>query len=251
MNGGGACRERRSSATMMRRYPQSKPLQWTVALLLLLAFVALIMTATLAVASLLNVRRDDPVQLGGALAAHLVLGLPLWMLLSLFLLAPLFRLTGALRYYSPYLIASRARPGRLDLHGATPFDYLLLFRWRERGRPAVRRILLWYVDGLIALARDVERGRLPLDTTLVATSYIFSAASARRFGFTVAESPGFAWGGYLTYPTQFLTYSFAQGRWALPPIHRARQATIQAAALCAHIGRLERLQQRLRGRASR
>jgi hypothetical protein len=63
------------------------------------------------------------------------------------------------------------------------FDYVLLFRWCDRGRPAVRRILLWYVDGLIALAREIELGRIPHDTEISATSYIFSRHSLRRFGF--------------------------------------------------------------------
>jgi di/tricarboxylate transporter len=235
-----------TDATMKSRHTQSKPLQWTVALLFLAALVALVLIVTLSVARLFGLSCEHPAHLGLAMAAHIVLFLPLWLLLSLFLLAPLFRLTGVLRYYSPYLIASRAQRGRIYLHGATPFDYLLLFRWRDRGRPAVQCILLWYVDGLLALARELERGRLPLDTTISATSYIFSAGSARRYGFTVEEAPRFSIGGYLTYPTQLLTYSFAQGRWALPPIHRARQATIDGATLRAQVSRLERLQTRLR-----
>lgn len=235
-----------TDATMKSRYTQSKPLQWTVALLLLTVQVALVLGATLGVARLLGLRWEHPAHLGLAMAAHVALFLPLWLLLSLFLLAPLFRLTGVLRYYSPYLIVTRGGCGRLALHGATPFDYLLLFRWRDRGRPAVQRILLWYVEGLLVLARELERGRLPLDTTISATSYIFSAGSARRYGFAVEEAPRFSIGGYLTYPTQLLTYSFARGRWALPPIHRARQATLDGATLRAQIGRLERLQTRLR-----
>lgn len=231
---------------MKALYAHSKPFQWTVALLFLTAFVALFTLATLAVAFMLGLQVDAPEQWGLAVVVQLVLFLPIWMLLSLFSLAPLFRLTGVLRYYSPYLIVSRARRDRFDLHGATPFDYLLLFRWRDRGRPAVRCILLWYIDGLVALAREMEGGGFPVGTTVSATSYIFSAGTARRYGFTVDEASRFACGGFLTYPTQFLTYSFAQGRWAFPPIRRAKRATINGASLCSQILRLERVQKRLR-----
>lgn len=230
---------------MRALYARSKLVQGIVALGFLTIFVGLMVAATLGVMTLLGGRWDDAVAWGLALMVHLILLLPLWMLVCLFFLAPLFRLTGTLRYYSPYLVVSRGGRGRIDLHGATPFDYLLLFRWRDRGRPAVRRILRWYVEGLLALAREFEEGRLPRDTTVSATSYIFSAGTARRYGFVVEEAGKFAWGGYLTYPTQWLTYSFARGRWAWPPVHRARRATIDGAGLCAQRGRLERLRERL------
>lgn len=234
------------NALMKPLHARSKIFQWAVALVFLMVFVALVLVATFGVIFLLGWRFDDPAELGLALLVHVLLLLPLWMLLTLFLMAPLFRLTGVLRYYSPYLILSRSGRNRIDLHGATPFDYLLLFRWRDRGRPAVRRILLWYVEGLIALAREIEGGRFPIDTTVSATSYIFSASTARRYGFTVDEAPRWACGGFLTYPTQFLTYSFSQARWSLPPVHRARKATIKGADLCSQIARLERVQKRLR-----
>jgi hypothetical protein len=231
---------------MKSLYARSQFFRWIVALWFLIVLLVLVLMATFGVAFMFGLRVDAPAELGLAMVAQLVLLLPLWMLVSLFLLAPFFRLTGVLRYCSPYLIVTRSRRDRIDLHGATPFDYILLFRWRDRGRHAVRCILLWYVDGLVALVREIEGGRFPPGTTVSATSYIFSAATARRYGFTVDDVPRFACGGFLTYPTQLLTYSFARGRWALPPVHRARRATIAAADLCAQTARLERVRKRLR-----
>jgi hypothetical protein len=224
----------------------SQLLQWLLALALLFIFIGLVLTATLTTASLLHLNIESTVELATALVAPIILLLPVWMLLGLFFLTPLFRLSGVLKYYSPYLIVSRTKPDHLALHGATPFDYLRLFSWKDRGRPAVRRILLWYIEGLLALAREVSKGNISKDTTITGTSYIFSAGNAKRFGFTVEDSGSFAWGGYLTYLTQFLTYSFAQGRWALPPVHLAKRASIKAERLCAKLDFLEQKQKQLR-----
>jgi hypothetical protein len=137
------------------------------------------------------------------------------------------------------------------LHGALPFDYLWLFCWQQRGRPAVRRILLWYVDGLIALAREVETGQIHPETEISGTSYILNGNSLRRLGFKIENAPGGAVGGVLTFPTQFLTYSFARGRWSLPPIHRTKKATISAAELRSRLGPLLDLRERLRSAVDR
>jgi len=227
-------------------YDQPLLFQWTGALLLAGFASTLVGAATVCSASLLGLGLESPLQLGLALLAVLVLFLPIWLLVCAFLIAPLLRLAGVLRYVSPFLIVSRTDRDRLCLHGAMLFDYVLLFRWRDRGRPAVRRILLWYVDGLIALAREIELGEISHDTEISATSYIFSGHSLRRLGFRVEAAPGLAFGGVLTYPTQFVTYSFARGRWSLPPILRVSKATIDAAELCTRIGDLQQLQKRLR-----
>jgi hypothetical protein len=230
---------------MKRMHARPKLIQWTVALVLLIVFVALFTMAVLVTASVLGLQPDNPAQLAVALAIQLGVLLPLWMMAAIFFLAPVLRLVGALRYYSPYLIVTRSRGGGLDLHGATLFDYLLLFQWSERGRPAVRKILIWYVEGLLALVREIEKGDLPDNIVLSATSYIFSKSIARRYGFHVETGSRFSVGGFLTYPTQLITYSFAKGRWAFPPILRARRATIPGAALAAQSARLQRLRNRL------
>jgi len=230
---------------MKRLHARSKLIQWTVALVLLIVFIALLSIALLATASVLGLQADNPVQLAVALAIQFVVLLPLWMMAAIFFFAPLLRLVGALRYYSPYLIVTRSSGGRVDLHGATLFDYLLLFHWSERGRPAVRKILAWYVEGLLSLVREIEKGDLPDNTVLSATSYIFSESIARRYGFHVETASRFSVGGFLTYPTQLITYSFAKGIWAFPPILRARRATISGAALAAQSARLQRLLSRL------
>lgn len=219
--------------------------RWAVALLLLAAFMVLCSIALIGTVAVFGWSLESPLQLCLAMGLQLSLLLPFWMMAGIFFVAPLLRLLGTLRYYSPYLVVTRSRDGHLDLHGATLFDYLLLFRWSDRGRQAVRQILIWYVDGLLAIIREIEQGKIQRDTIFSATSYIFSESIARRYGFRVEASRWFSIGGFLTLPTQFVTYSFAKGHWALPPILRARRATIDGTTLCAQSARLQMLRWRL------
>jgi hypothetical protein len=226
-------------------YDQPLFIQWTVALFLLGIAAILVGMAAWGSAILLGLRLDSPPQVGLALLVALVLFLQAWLLILGFLATPLLRLVGVLCYYSPFLIVARVGDGQLGLHGALPFDYLLLFRWCDRGRPAVRRILLWYVEGLMCLAREIEQGKIAGDTVITATSYIFSSRSMQRLGFRAENGSRFSFGGIVTFPTQFVTYSFARGRWSLPPVLRGCKSTITAAELCSRLGYLQRLHHRV------
>lgn len=230
---------------MRTLYDQPLWIQWTVALLLLGAAALMVLVVACGFAVWLGLRVDSSAQLGLAFLISMILCLQIWLLVLGLLLAPILRLVGVLCYYSPFLIVVRAGHGRLALHGALPFDYLLLFRWRDRGRPAVRRTLLWYAEGIMRLAREVEQGRIPGDTEIQATSYIFTSRSMQRLGFKVENGFRFCFGGIVTFPTQFLTYSFAQGRWTIPPVFRGCKASITAAQLCSNLGCLQRLHHRL------
>ena len=137
-----------------------------MALALLLIFIGLVLAATLITASLLHLNIESTLELATALVAPIILLLSVWMLFGLFFLTPLFRLSGVLKHYPPYLIVSRTKPDHLALHGATPFDYLNLFSLKDLGRPAARRILLWHIEGLIAQAREVSKGTISNDTTI-------------------------------------------------------------------------------------
>ena len=233
---------------MRTLYEQSGIFRWTVAILFIGALLALVGAATLGTATLFGLGVDSSVQLAFALGVHLVLLLPLWMLIAGFLSAPLLRQLGVLEYYSPFLIVSRSRTGGINLHGATPFDYILRLRWSDRGRVAVRATLCWYIDGLISLIRKFESGQIPMDTEIAGTSYFFSESSARRYGFTIHSASRYIIGGLLTFPTQCMTYSFSKGYWALPPITHAKKATISGATLCAQVDRLNRVRTHLRGK---
>lgn len=213
---------------------------------LLVTFVALASVFGLGLVDWLDLNPGRPGRIAMAGLVCFGLPLPVWMLAGSLFLTPALRVIGRLRYYSPVLIVKGSAKRGLELHGALPFDFLMLFSWKQRGRWAARRIWMWYFEGLIALAREIEAGRFPRQVTITGTSYIFSPRLAQRHGFQVETSPWMAWGGWFTWPTQFLTYSFSQGRWCLPPLRRTARARITGGELCSQIASLQKTVDRLK-----
>ncbi|MDQ3557552.1 MAG: hypothetical protein M3409_12375 [Gemmatimonadota bacterium] len=208
--------------------------QWGVALLLL----AMGLGATLLPLLLLP-------PLPGTLAVLLALPLliPVWETAC----APFFRLAGIHRYFSPLLFAEAPEPGTLVVHGGTLWDYLLHLRWSERGRATRRRTLGFYLDGFLAIAADVERGRLSPDTTITGTSYFFNERTARSFGFALHPvDPAQRRELLLNFPVLLCKTSFAEGRLAVPDLSRLRRASITGAGLLRSRDRMRALRARLR-----
>lgn len=170
-----------------------------------------------------------------AAALHPLLWLPLIFVLvpaAEFVLTPLWTRHGVYRYYSPLLFVL-ARGERLyELHGGTLYDHLFHGPAAVRGRAARRARLRCYLAGLLGLIDDIERGVLAPDARLTGTSYFFGERSARRLGFTV-ERAGRSERLHLALNALGLAliYRGARGRWALPPVWRARRATTTAAQL--------------------
>ncbi|HYG34505.1 MAG TPA: hypothetical protein VEC99_06965 [Clostridia bacterium] len=219
--------------------------QWFLAMFLLFVYGMALVLAALGTQFVLHLPG-----LAGyrqAMGLAVLVPLPLWMLLSSLLVAPLMRLLGMLKYYSPLFVVTGSQ-SRVYLHGATLYDYALHLRWRERGVEARLKTLIWYVEGLLGLIRDIQSGAVPATAKITGTSYFFSPHRAQWFGFRVEESWQFALGGILTYPTQLLTYSFAKGRLAFPNVFRAKRASITGARLLEQKTKLEALLERLKDR---
>ena len=163
-----------------------------------------------------------------------------------FCLTPLLRWSGVYYYHSEMLKAT-LRTGRTwEIHGGTAWDYIHLFRLSESGAAATRRLLLLYLEGLLDIARLVESGAIPAETTVTGTSYFFSERSARRLGFRIEPAgPRLRAVLVLYYLDLVLLYSFARGRVAFPNVLRARRAAIRAADLAARRGEIESLIARL------
>lgn len=161
---------------------------------------------------------------------------------------PFCRVTGIYLYHSPMLKATFRSARAWEVHGGTIWDWLVLFRFRDRGAAAARRVMVWYLEGFLDIAARVERGEIPESVEVTGTSWFFREETARRLGFEIRPA-GFRlrFNLFLNALDLWLTYSFTRGRIALPDLLAVKQAVIrgdellrrrpQLARLCATLGR--------------
>ncbi len=159
---------------------------------------------------------------------------------------PFCRATGIYRYHSPMFKATFRTSRTYEVHGGTSWDWLVLFRFRDRGAPAARRVMIWYLEGLIDLASRIESGEIPRSVEITGTSYFFRAETARRLGFRIRPA-GFRlrFNLLLNALDLWLAYSFTRGRFALPGLLDAKQAVIRGDELVRRKGQISRLRKTL------
>ncbi|MBL8111279.1 MAG: hypothetical protein JNK60_00220 [Acidobacteria bacterium] len=160
---------------------------------------------------------------------------------------PALRLLGVFRYHSPLLKVSLRSRRYYEVHSGTLFDYVLLFRWKDRGCRATRQILGLFLEGFLDIANAVERGEIARDTHIVGTSYFFSEKSAERLGFRL-ESAGLRLRLVLlvSYAELALLHSFARGRISFPNVLKVRTAVVRGDELLARRDEMRRILGRLR-----
>jgi hypothetical protein len=174
------------------------------------------------------------------------LALPLIAPLESLFLTPLYGLLGRFQYYSPLLLATRHSDGGLDLHAGTLFDYVMRLRWSDRGPRAVRIVTVDLLRGLLALCHETERGSLPRDARIVASSYFFNDRSLARFGFELNRPPAASvLNLFLASLSIAIRLSFTRGFPAFPNLRKTRQGITSAERLMQHEEEIRRLLQRL------
>lgn len=156
--------------------------------------------------------------------------------------ARVFRWLKIFHYYSPMLIVERnfwkwgERYTRY-LHDGTLFDYWRNINWNEGGEVARNQIVIWYLQGLLAIAKDIERGELPTNLTFIATSYFFSARTMRRFGFSIQE-PSAADRQHFHHSYYSLLAKKIYIGGGYPDLSTIKTAEISGSALCDHAGEI-------------
>jgi hypothetical protein len=179
--------------------------------------------------------------------AAFVAALPVLVSLAQFSLTPALRFFGVHQYYSTTLKVTMRAGRYLEIHGGAVFDYLLAVRWAERGPVAARKIMVSYLEGLLGLAEEVERGRLPRDIEIVGASYFFHAATARRLGCRVQPAPWWLRANLWLHVLDVVAlYSFSKGRLALPDLSHVTTAVIRGDELLARLDDIHGLLRLLR-----
>jgi len=140
---------------------------------------------------------------------------------------PFFRLIGFYKYLNPYVISTVQTNESYDLHNVFTFDYLVNFKWADRGKKAQKILLAHYFKALLTIIDRIESGQLVDTVKIVGHSYFFSNRTADKLGFTVSKGPIF-W--VVNSSLQFIEltylYSFSQGRWAIPKFWKVKKAEI-------------------------
>jgi hypothetical protein len=155
---------------------------------------------------------------------------------------PFCRATGIYRYHSPMLKATVRTSRNYEVHGGTSWDWLSLFRFRDRGAKAARQVLVWYLEGFLDVATRIERGEIASSVEVTGTSWFFRADTARRLGFEIRPA-GFRlrFNLLLNALDLWLTYSFTRGRLAFPDLFAVKQAVIRGDELVRRRGQITRL----------
>jgi len=180
----------------------------------------------------------------GFLTLAVLLAALLLQLFAPFLDTPAGRAKGSLVYYAPLFIVEPRRDGDKVLHGGTLFDYWFVLRGPLSAEQRKRRVLLDYVRGLIALAREHERSGGP-SFDLWATSYVLGPVTARRAGFEVMPLRAGALLVWFNALQLTAAYSLVHRRVRLPPLHRTRSYRATIESLVEHVPHLQALEARL------
>jgi hypothetical protein len=164
-------------------------------------------------------------------------------------LTPVWRAAGVYRYHSPLLFSVRRGQREVELHAGTAHDYLLRFRWADRGTPAQRVLLRELLQGLLAVADEAGAGRMDPATRITIASHAVGPRTARRIGFETVPA-GVAERVHLVVNVVGIAamYGFVRGRPAMPRVWRARGARIRADALARAAPRIRALLERLDAR---
>ena len=161
-----------------------------------------------------------------------------------FTLTPFFTLIGLYSYLSPMLLVYGANKKKYDLHNGTSFDYLMVMRGIKKGRPMQNKILEYYLEGLLRIVEDLEKGMLPPEVKISGTSYFFSEATARRLGFEIEKPTAFyTFNQYINYLDLLWMYSLAKGKLTFPNLKNVKAASIKGAQLVENKAYLQQLYQ--------
>lgn len=164
-----------------------------------------------------------------------------------FLATPIFTLGGLYKYVSPMLQVYSPNTKKYDIHNGTSFDYLMVMRGVKRGAELRKKLLGYYIDGLLYIIEEIEKCKLPSELVIRGSSYFFSQSTANRLGFKIAET-GMAekMNIVINYLDLLWMYSLSWGKLAFPSIKATKTAEITAADLLKSKGKLQELQFRLR-----
>jgi len=160
-------------------------------------------------------------------SSYFLLFLPLIAPLLNFATVPLLKLIGVYKYLNPFVLSTVQNDKKYDLHNVFTFDYLVHFKWSDRGIKSQKILLGHYFKALLTIIERIENKELSDEVKVVGNSYFFSDRTAEKLGFTVTKG-SFFWifNSCIQFIELSYLYSFSQGRLAIPKFWKVKQAEI-------------------------
>ena len=164
-----------------------------------------------------------------------------------FAATPFFTLVGIYKYYSPMLLGYMANDNQIDLHSGGSFDYLFVMRKYKSGIEMRNRLLIFQLEGLIYIIKQIENKIISEKVNIVGTSYFFNNRTLYKMGFEV-ENPSLFHSVNLiaNFIDLFWMYSLSQGKLSIPKIWNAKNAKITGAKLIERKKMIEELYEKLK-----
>ncbi len=159
-----------------------------------------------------------------------------------FLTTPFFKLTKMYTYLSPMLLVFGANDKKYDLHSGTSFDYLFVLRGTKSGIELRKKLLKYFIEGLLNIIKKIENKELPETVIVSGSSYFFSERTANRLGFKIAKINWFLkFNLYLNYIDLLWMYSLSNGKLTFPKLSNTKSIEVVGKDLVQNKPKLESL----------
>ncbi len=145
---------------------------------------------------------------------------------------PFFRLIGYYKYLTPLVLSTVQTDKQYDLHNVFTFDYLVNFKWADRGIKVQKMLLQHYFKALLVIIERIETGQLSPEVRIVGHSYFFNDRTAQKLGFTISKASSF-WviNSCLQFIELTYLYAFSQGKWTFPKFWKVQRTEISGTDL--------------------
>lgn len=159
-----------------------------------------------------------------------------------FLITPAMTLLGIYTYLSPMLLVYNANDKVYDLHNGTSFDYLMVMTTNKGSLTFKRRMLQYYLEGLLSIIDKLEKEQVPLSLIIRGSSYFFSERTVKRLGFKIIPPKSTEkLNIWLNFIDLTWMYSLANNKFTIPRIDKLKSAEISGEALVKKKEAIKRL----------
>lgn len=158
--------------------------------------------------------------------------LPLLLPIGGFAILPMCRLFNMATYLSPMVMTFGKDVNDYQLHNCQTFDYLVNFKWSERGHKAKRKMLGFYMEALLSIIEKIETDELPESVVVVGNSYFFNERTASKLGFKVEKGSAYrALNSIINCFEIACLYSFTEGKLKFPNLWTIKKASVAGSTL--------------------